>query len=60
MSATRQDREKAVKRALANSALEGLKPDSEFTALLNRYIDGEISLDSALEYTRTQYNRHPV
>ena len=55
MITTRQDREKAVKRALANSALEGLAPDPQFTALLDRYIAGEISLESALEYTKAQY-----
>jgi hypothetical protein len=57
MITSRQDREKAVKRTLANSALEGLKPNSQFIALLDRYIAGEISLESALEITRAQYQR---
>lgn len=57
MITTRQDREKAVKRTLANSALEGLKPNPQFIALLDRYVAGEISLESALEITRAQYQR---
>ena len=59
MATTRQDREKAVKRTLANSALEKLKPNPEFTALLGRYIAGQISLESALEITRAQYKQVP-
>jgi hypothetical protein len=55
MTITRQDREKAVKRTLANSALEGLRPNPQFIALLGRYIAGEISLANALEYTKAQY-----
>lgn len=57
MATTKQDREKAVKRTLANSALEGLQPDPEFRALLDRYIAGEISLESALERTRSQHQQ---
>jgi hypothetical protein len=59
MTANRQDREKAVKRALANSALEGLEPNPQFIALLDRYITGEISLENALEYTKAQYQQVP-
>lgn len=57
MVTTRQDREKAVKRALANASLEGWQHDSEFIALLDRYIAGEISLESAIEYTKAQYQQ---
>jgi len=57
MNTSRQDREDAVKRALANSALEGLAPNPQFTALLDRYIAGEISLESALEYTKARYEQ---
>jgi hypothetical protein len=56
---SKKDREKAVKRALANGALEGLKPDPQFAALLDRYIAGEISLDDAIEYTKAQYQQLP-
>ena len=59
MIKTREDREKAVKKALANGALEGLKPDPQFKALLNRYIAGEISLDDAIEYTKARYEQSP-
>lgn len=59
MVTTRQDRKKAVKQALANSALEGLEPDPEFLDLLARYIAGEISLESVLEYTKAQYQCEP-
>jgi len=55
MDTTRQDREKQVKQALANGALEGMKPNPQFRALLDRYIDGEISLDDAIEYAKAQF-----
>jgi hypothetical protein len=54
MIRAREDREKAVKHAVANGALESLKPGPHFRALLNRYIGGEISLDDAIEYTKAQ------
>jgi phage shock protein A len=59
MTSNRQDREKAVKKALANGALEGLKPGPQFKDLLDRYIAGEISLDDAIEYTKAQYQQSP-
>ena len=57
MDTTRQDREKQVKQALANGALEGLKPNPQFRALLDRYVAGEISLDDAIEYTKAQFQQ---
>jgi hypothetical protein len=59
MIKTREDREKAVKRVLANGALEGLKPGPQFRNLLNRYIAGEISLDDAIEHTEGQHQQSP-
>jgi hypothetical protein len=59
MDNTRQDREKQVKQTLANGALEGMKPNPQFRALLDRYIDGEISLDDAIEYTKAQFKNKP-
>jgi hypothetical protein len=59
MAFTKKDREKAVQRTLANSALEGLKPSVEFRALLDQYVAGEITLDEALEYTRKKYQQNP-
>lgn len=59
MTPNRQDREKAVKQALANGALEGLKPGPQFKDLLDRYIAGEISLGDAIEYTKNQYQQSP-
>jgi hypothetical protein len=59
MTPNRQDREKSVKQALANSALEGFKLDPKFADLLNRYVAGEISLDDAIEYTMAQYPLSP-
>jgi hypothetical protein len=55
MASTEKDREKAVQRTLANSALEGLKPSVEFRALLDKYVAGEITLDAALEDTRKKF-----
>lgn len=60
MIITKRDREKAVKRALANSALEGLEPNAQFIFLLGQYIAGEISLENALEYTKAQYQQVPT
>jgi hypothetical protein len=57
MDTTRQDRDKQVKQALANGALEGLKPNPQFRALLDRYVAGEISLDDAIEYTKAQFQQ---
>jgi hypothetical protein len=59
MTTTREDRKKAVKRVLANSALEGLEPSPEFLDLLTQYVAGEISLESALEYTKAKYPQIP-
>jgi hypothetical protein len=59
MNPNRQDREKAVKQALANGALEGLKPNPKFKALLDGYIAGEISLGYAIEYTTAQCQQQP-
>ena len=43
---TKRDRQRAVKQALANWALEedAPEPDAEYLALLDRYIDGELTL----------------
>lgn len=60
MATNRQEREKAVQRTLANSALEGLHPNPQFVTLLERYIAGEISLENALEHTKNQYQQIPV
>jgi hypothetical protein len=57
MIKTREDREKAVKAALANGALEGMRPKPEFKALLDRYIAGEISLDDAIADTKAKFQR---
>lgn len=57
MIPNREDREKAVKQALANGALEGLKPSPQFKDLLDLYIAGEISLAYAIEYTKNQYQQ---
>jgi hypothetical protein len=57
MASTKIDREKAVQRALANSALEGLKPSADFRALLDQYVAGEVTLDVALENTRKKFQQ---
>lgn len=57
---TKQDREKAVKRALANAALEGLQPDEDFSALLDRYIAGTMNVESAIEQIKAQYRPTPT
>lgn len=57
MITTRQDREKAVKQALANGALEGLAPTPQHLALLDRYIAGEMSIEDAIEYAKAQFQQ---
>ena len=59
MDATREVRERAVKRMLANSALAGLQPGEDFRALLDRYIEGEITLEDAIEHVHAQYRQKP-
>lgn len=57
MAFTKQDREKAVKRSLASSALEGLRPDPEFSKLLEQYIAGELTADQAREVIRAKFRQ---
>ncbi len=55
MDSSELDRAKAVKRALANGALEGMQADPEFRMLLDRYIAGQLTLEQALEITRARF-----
>ena len=57
MITTRQDREKALKQALANGALEGLTPTPDHLALLDRYIAGEMSIEEAIDYTKARFQQ---
>lgn len=41
---TRQDRQRAVKQTLSSWAIEGFAPDEQYLRLLDRYIDGELTL----------------
>ncbi len=60
LALTKQDREMAVNRALANAALEGLQPDEEFSALLDRYIAGDMTMENAIEQIKAQYRQTPT
>ncbi|MDR1849755.1 MAG: antitoxin VbhA family protein [Zoogloeaceae bacterium] len=40
---TVEERQRATDYALADGIIEGFKPDTDFLALLNRFISGEIS-----------------
>lgn len=42
-------RREIVKQAINENALEGITPDLQAQQLLSRYIDGEITLDDALQ-----------
>ena len=60
MDSTREARQRAVKQALANSALSGMQPDQAFRALLDRYIEGDITLEEAIEHVKAQYGQNPA
>jgi hypothetical protein len=57
MTTTKRDREKAVKQALANGALEGLAPTPQHLALLDRYIAGEMSIEEAIDYNKVRFQQ---
>lgn len=42
-------RREIVKQAINENALEGITPDLQAQKLFSRYIDGEITLDDALQ-----------
>jgi len=41
---SKQDRQRAVAQTLGSWAIEGFKPDAEYLALLDRYINGELTI----------------
>lgn len=41
---TKKERELSVEQVLASEAIEGFQPGPEFTALLARYVSGELSM----------------
>jgi hypothetical protein len=45
MTPSKERRRYAVRQTLASFALEGFPPDEKFNALLERYIDGELTLE---------------
>lgn len=52
---TKKEREFAVKQAIANEELEGLKVSAEARHLAGEYIAGKISLRQAAHQIRARY-----
>jgi hypothetical protein len=57
---TREDRQRAVKQTLASWALEGFKPDAQYLALLDGYINGELTLDQVRATTDAKFGIKPT
>ena len=52
---TKQDRQRAVTQTLASWAIEGFDPDVEYLALLDRYINGELSMAQVQAVTKVTF-----
>lgn len=52
---TQRERENSVRRTLASEAIEGYSPDAAFSALLARYVAGELTLAEIDALTDKQY-----
>lgn len=52
---TRQDRQRSVNQTLASWAIEGFEPDPEYLALLERYVQGELTLAQVRAITDVQF-----
>ena len=50
---THTERQRAVKQTLASWAIEGFEPDAQYLALLDRYVDGELTLAQVRAQTDT-------
>jgi hypothetical protein len=59
---TREDRQRAVKQTLASWALEegAPEPDAKFLALLDRYIDGELTTAQMRALTNAEFGVKPT
>ena len=55
MSLTIKNRKKAVKQAVANEKLEGLKESDEARKIADNYITGKVSAKSAAAKIRARY-----
>ncbi|WP_215404561.1 antitoxin VbhA family protein [Janthinobacterium sp. JC611] len=51
---TQQDRQRSVNQTLASWALEGFEPAPEYLALLERYVQGELTLAQVRAITDVQ------
>ena len=52
---TQQDRQRSVNQTLASWAIEGFEPDPQYLALLDRYIQGELTLAQVRAKTDAQF-----
>jgi hypothetical protein len=49
-----KERQKSVEQTLASWALEGFVPDAEYRALLDRYIDGSMTIEQISAAANTE------
>jgi phage terminase Nu1 subunit (DNA packaging protein) len=57
MNSLASTREKAVKQAIANQRLEGLKVSAESRKIADSYVAGKISVKSAAAKIRERYGK---
>lgn len=55
-----KEREQHVKQTLASWAIEGFEPDAEYRAMLDRYIDGSMTLAQIREATDQKFGITPA
>jgi len=53
---SKADRRRAVTRTLASWRIEGFEPDAKYMALLERFVEGEITLAQVRAETRRTVN----
>jgi hypothetical protein len=56
---SKADRRRAVTRTLASWRIEGFEPDAKYMALLERFVEGEITLAQVRAETRGTVNLQP-
>lgn len=52
---SKEARQRAVKQTLASWAIEGFEPDAQYLALLDRYVNGELTLAQVRAQTDANY-----
>jgi len=56
MPTDREKRADAVRDAIASARIEGQEPSPETLMLLERFVDGEITIEQAIAETKKRYS----